>query len=243
MPCSPPSARAYPPRVEAQEGEPDGGQPAHRRRHRPLYGVGKKYRKAVVKTDEQIKRFVKQQKKLGLWSRTVMFIVSDHSMATNERKTSLTEVFTAAGIPSSSYLIVAERRDQLRVSGRALVARPQRPAAPDAAGSAGRRPGTRDRRALYRDPNPLDGDTVNTLDAVHPGWHLAGPRTGDLVVTQTAGGAFTDPINPWPAATVGRARPTTCSQSPAAGRASRRTVHSPGSRAPVRRHGTQPDPG
>ena len=58
------------------------------------------------RADEQIKRFVRQQKKLDLWSRTVMFIVSDHSMATNERKTSLTEIFTAAGIPTSSYLIV-----------------------------------------------------------------------------------------------------------------------------------------
>ena len=160
------------------------------------YGVGKKYRKAVVKADEQIKRFVKQQKKLGLWSRTVMFIVSDHSMATNERKTSLTEVFTAAGIPSSSYLIVQnggtnfvylaepsspERNDLLRQMRQAALA------ADPALGID---------EALYRDPNPLDGDTVNTLDAVHPGWHLAGPRTGDLVVTQTAGGAFTDPINP-----------------------------------------------
>ena len=50
--------------------------------------------------------------------------------------------------------------------------------------------------ALYRDPNPLDGDAANTLDTVHPGWRLAGPRTGDLVVTQGVGGAFTDPINP-----------------------------------------------
>jgi len=160
------------------------------------YGAGKKYRKAIVRADEQIKRFVKQQKKLDLWSRTVMFVVSDHSMATNERKTSLTEIFTAAGIPSSSYLIVqnggtdfvyladpnaADRNDQLRRMRQAAVSAD---------------PSFGIDEALYRDPNPLDGDAANTLDAVHPDWHLAGPRTGDLVVTQSAGGAFTDPVNP-----------------------------------------------
>jgi predicted AlkP superfamily pyrophosphatase or phosphodiesterase len=160
------------------------------------YGVGKRYRKAVARADEQIKRFVRQQKKLDLWSRTVMFVVSDHSMATNERKTSLTEIFTAAGIPSTSYLIVqnggtdfvyladptsADRNDLLRRMRQAALA------ADPAFGID---------EALYRDPNPLDGDTANTLTTVHPAWHLAGPRTGDLVVTQSAGGAFTDPINP-----------------------------------------------
>ena len=47
--------------------------------------------------------------------------------------------------------------------------------------------------ALYREPNPADGGAANTLDGVHPGWHLAGARTGDLVVTHDSGGAFSDP--------------------------------------------------
>jgi hypothetical protein len=106
-PCSRRCARASPPRAGKRKKAnltvvnlPTVDVTGH------SYGVGKKYRKAVVRADEQIKRFVRQQKKLDLWSRTVMFIVSDHSMATNERKTSLTEIFTAAGIPTSSYLIV-----------------------------------------------------------------------------------------------------------------------------------------
>jgi hypothetical protein len=47
--------------------------------------------------------------------------------------------------------------------------------------------------ALYREPNPADGGTANTLAGAHPAWHLDGVRTGDLVVTHTPGGAFSDP--------------------------------------------------
>ena len=47
--------------------------------------------------------------------------------------------------------------------------------------------------ALYREPNPLDGGIAHTLDSVHPGWRIAGPRTGDLFVTHNAGGAFNEP--------------------------------------------------
>ena len=37
--------------------------------------------------------------------------------------------------------------------------------------------------ALYREPNPEDGGDAHTLDGAHPGWRLAGGRTGDLFVT------------------------------------------------------------
>ena len=47
--------------------------------------------------------------------------------------------------------------------------------------------------ALYREPNPTDGDTANTVDGAHPGWHAAGERSGDLLVTHASGGAFSDP--------------------------------------------------
>ncbi len=52
--------------------------------------------------------------------------------------------------------------------------------------------------ALYRLPNGADGGTAHTLGAVHPGWRIAGERSGDLFVTHTAAGAFSDPANPLP---------------------------------------------
>ncbi len=160
------------------------------------YGTGKRYRKAIAAADGQLKRFVRQQKKLGLWSRTVMLILSDHSMATTPRKTSLTELFVAAGIPKERFLVVQN-------GGTDLVYLTDR-TAPDrfallqqmraAALSGGTTSGIDE--ALYREPNLLDGGDTYTLDAVHPDWHLNGERTGDLVVTQLPNGAFNDPVNP-----------------------------------------------
>ena len=42
-------------------------------------------------------------------------------------------------------------------------------------------------------PNPADGGPEHALDAVHPGWRIAGERTGDLFVTHVEGGAFNEP--------------------------------------------------
>jgi predicted AlkP superfamily pyrophosphatase or phosphodiesterase len=155
------------------------------------YGAGSRYRKAATAGDAQIQRFVRQQKRLGLWQRTVLFVVSDHSMATNERKVSLTAGFEAAGIPRDSYVIVQNGgTNQVYLTDRtsperfALLQRLRQAAlATDGVDEA-----------LYREANPLDPG--HDLRAVHPEWHLAGERTGDLVVTQAAGGAFTDPSNP-----------------------------------------------
>ena len=49
--------------------------------------------------------------------------------------------------------------------------------------------------AWYREPNPADGGSANTLAARHPAWHLSGgDRVGDLVVTAVApDGAFNEP--------------------------------------------------
>ncbi len=157
------------------------------------YGAGSKYRKAASAADKQLARFVKQQKKLGLWSRTVMFLVSDHSMDTTPEKVTLRDVLIAAGIPATSFIIVQNGgTDMVYLADRTspdrfdLLQR-MRAAALAASGID---------EALYREPNPADGDAANTLDGVHPGWHLAGERTGDLVVTHGVGGAFSDPINP-----------------------------------------------
>ena len=159
-----------------------------------LYGVGKKYKKAVASADGLIKSFVRQQKKLGLWSRTVMFVVSDHSMGNIPRKTSLTDIFTDAGIPEDDFVVVQNGgTDFVYLTDRASpdrfdLLRRMRQAAVSASPTAGTD------EALYREPNPLDGDTAHTLDGTHPDWHLAGDRSGDLVVTQLPGGSFTDPV-------------------------------------------------
>lgn len=160
------------------------------------YGVGKKYNKAAKAADRQIQRFVKQQKKLGLWSRTVLFVVSDHSMATTGRKTSLTDQLIAGGIPKESFIVVPNGgTDMVYLTDRTspdrfeLLRRMRAAALSDTAT-------TGIDEALYREVNPLDGADANTLDATHPQWRLTGDRTGDLVVTQWPGGAFTDPINP-----------------------------------------------
>lgn len=68
-------------------------------------GRGGAYDEAVRQFDVELRRFVDQQKQLGLWERTVMLVISDHSIESTPGKTSLAQRFGAAGIPSSSYKI------------------------------------------------------------------------------------------------------------------------------------------
>lgn len=161
-----------------------------------LNGVGKDYNKAAVAADAQLKRFVRQQKKLGLWSRTVMFVVSDHSMGTTARKTSLKEMLIAAGIPEDSFVVADNGGSEMiyladRTSpDRFALLQKMR----EVTLSGGTTTGIDE--ALYREANPLDGGDANTVDAVHPAWRLGGERTGDLIVTQRPGGAFAEPVDP-----------------------------------------------
>ena len=84
-------------------------------------GTGSAYDTALARADDEIERFVNNQKQLGLWSRTAMIVLSDHSMDTTPEKTSLTRCFEGARIDSEDYLIVqngsaalvylADRRD------------------------------------------------------------------------------------------------------------------------------------
>lgn len=148
------------------------------------------YDQAIAMADAQIARFVAEQKRLGLWRRTVMFLVSDHAMDTTPSKSSLRGAFTLAGIPQDEVLVVQNGSvDMVYLADRT---RPDRDAflkrlRDVAVGVTGVD------EALYRQPNPLDGGSANTLEARHPGWRIAGPRTGDLFVTQRTGGAFNEP--------------------------------------------------
>jgi predicted AlkP superfamily pyrophosphatase or phosphodiesterase len=167
-------------------------------------GAGSVYDEAIALADAQIRRFVEAQRELGLWgSRTVLLLVSDHSMDTTPEKTSLAERFRAAGIPSESYTVVqngsaslvylSDRTDP----GRFELLKRMREASLGTGNATAQVTGAGPvSEALYREPNPADGGAANTLDAVHPAWRLARPRAGDLVVTHAAGGAFSDPLNP-----------------------------------------------
>ncbi len=163
------------------------------------FGAGPAYDQAIAMADAQLRRFVDQQKQLGLWQRTVMVALSDHSMDTTPEKFSLDQRFRAAGISSSSYRIVQN-------GSAALVYLTDR-ASPDrftllkrlreaAIGPSGvmRLPGVME--ALYREDNPADGGATNTIGGVHPEWRIAGDRTGDLLVSADTASAFSDPINP-----------------------------------------------
>ncbi len=164
-------------------------------------GTGPAYDQAISMADAQLERFVESQKRKGLWGRTAMLVLSDHSMDSTPEKTSLGQRFTAAGIPSGAYEIVqngsaalvylANRQDPARFD----LLRRLRMAAegPEAALGLGGSPVI---EALYREDNPVDGGAANTVRAKHPGWRLDGDRIGDLVVTHRPGGAFNDPINP-----------------------------------------------
>ena len=148
------------------------------------------YDQAIGLADAQIERFVGRLKELGLWQRSVVFLVSDHSMDTTLSKRSLRVAFNAGGVPDSEVLVVQNGSvDMVYLADRArkdrdAVLKRLREIALAQEGVD---------EALYRLPNAADGGAANTLDAKHPGWRIAGPRTGDLLVTHVKGGAFNEP--------------------------------------------------
>lgn len=148
------------------------------------------YDQAIALADAQLERFVGTLQRRGLWARSVLFVVSDHTMDTTMGKTSMSEAFgsDADGTAivqngSVDMVYLANRADPNRFAKLKTL----REKALATAGVD---------EALYREPNPLDGGTANTLDGAHPGWRIGGERTGDLFITHAVGGAFSDPANP-----------------------------------------------
>ena len=160
--------------------------------HKKGTGTGE-YDQAIGAADVQVKRLVDELKARGEWSRTTLILLSDHSMDTTPRLTNLTKRLSAAkGVRSKDFLTVLNGSADMvylanRKSSRRHVLLKRMRAA------ALRTPGVVE--ALYRRPNPADGGRRHTLRAVHPGWRLDGPRTGDLFVTDRSGGAFAEPDN------------------------------------------------
>lgn len=162
------------------------------------------YDAALLAADLEIQRFVENQKKLGIWKRTVLMIVSDHSMDDTPQldKVSVRDALQAGGIPESAYTVVGNgsaahvylnnRRDPGRHE---LLMRMRR--------TLSGVPGIDE--ALYRRKNPLDGRRRHTMARRHPDWGLGGHRSGDIVVTTRPGIGVLDtseansfPFNPLP---------------------------------------------
>jgi predicted AlkP superfamily pyrophosphatase or phosphodiesterase len=149
------------------------------------------YDQAIALMDTELQRFVANQKARGLWERTIMFVVSDHSMDTTlSSRPSLRQAFTLGGIPPNQVVVVQNGSvDMVYLADRQ---RPDRDAFLKRLRELSLQAANVD-EALYRLPNAADGGAANTLDTVHPAWNIAGPRTGDLLVTQLEGGAFNEP--------------------------------------------------
>lgn len=149
------------------------------------------YNDAIGMADTEIKRFIANQKALGLWRRTLMMIVSDHSMDDTPliNKVSIADSLVAGGIAaerfevvgngSAAHVYLTERR--ARGAG-ALLERMR--------GVLTAVPGVDD--VLYRRRNPADGGNRFALRRARPGWGLAGPRAGDIVLTTSPGIAVRD---------------------------------------------------
>lgn len=152
--------------------------------------VNNLYDLAISQADDEVERLVSELRSRGEWERTVMILLSDHSMDTTLAKTALTSRFEQDGIPEDSFLAIGKSSvDTIYLADRTSpsrfeLLRRMRASALQSQNVA---------EALYREPNPVDGGSAHTLDGVHPGWHAAGPRSPDLFVTHVPGGSFADP--------------------------------------------------
>ncbi len=146
------------------------------------------YDQAIALADDEIERLVDTLRAEGIWDRSVLFLVSDHSMDTAPLKVEPSQVFSDAGIPDNAYLPVngsngsvelvylADRKDP----GRHELLKRMRDAIIAETGVG---------EAYYRRPNPADGGRQHT----RKGWHVGGARGGDLFITSAPGYAFSDP--------------------------------------------------
>jgi predicted AlkP superfamily pyrophosphatase or phosphodiesterase len=156
-------------------------------------GAREAYEAQILRTDRQLQAFVENQKERGLWQRTIIFFVSDHSMdstppnlGTNSLERAFGEDADAVEVVLNGSVDMVYLKDRDRPDRHALLKRLRDKAVAQ---------GFVD-EALYRLPNPVDGGDRFTLDAVHPGWHIAGERTGDLLVTAKTMQSFGEPVNP-----------------------------------------------
>ncbi len=154
-----------------------------------FFGRGPAYDQAVALADDEIERLVATLQALGEWERTVLIVLSDHSIDSTPTKVNLESGIEGAGVPEDSfeavmgdngmaahiYLADRESPDRfalLKQIRDAVVAN------------------SNVNDALYREPNPADGGQANTIAGARPEWRVEGERSGDLFVTAKPGALF-----------------------------------------------------
>jgi hypothetical protein len=156
-----------------------------------VFGMGSSYDEAIALADDEIARLVGELRSRGEWERTVLVLLSDHSVDTIVRRVDLASLFADAGIPerdvrivhplgvSVAHVYLADRESPDRF---ALLQRMRAAAlsSPDVA------------EALYRESNPMDGGVLRTVGFAHPDWHASHARSGDLLVLPAPGASFSD---------------------------------------------------
>lgn len=147
------------------------------------------YDAAIGLADDEIERLVETLEGEGIWERSVLVVLSDHSMDTTPQKIDLSGVFEGDGIDAGEFVAVDNGGADLiyladrRADDRHALLKRMRSLATGTAGVD---------EVLYRKPNPRDGGRKHALDRGHPGWHSAGRRSGDLFVTAEEGYAFSE---------------------------------------------------
>ena len=162
-------------------------------------GTGPVYDTAIGQADDEVERLVTTLRARGEWERTVLILVSDHSMDTTSSKVSLTEALTGAGVAETEFVALnnegsidfvyladrnsPDRFELLKRMREIIIAQP---------GVA---------EVFYREPNPEDGGKAHTLPRTHRAWRSLGERSGDIFVTAEPGVGFGEPSassNPLP---------------------------------------------
>lgn len=154
-------------------------------------GRGLFYDQAVTMADGEIRRLVTQLRARGEWERSVLILVSDHSMDSTADRVSPADRFSDAGIPDSAYVEVPDGSASLiyladrTAAERFALLKKMRDALVGTSGID---------EVLYREANPEDGGAQYSVDRVHPDWRLSGERVGDLIVTTASGTGFDEGV-------------------------------------------------
>src|SRR5206468_3861797 len=157
---------------------------------------GPEYVRAVAGADAAVGRLLDDLHARGRWDRSVVIVTADHGMSavgpTPERPhpvISLEPVLRREAVRGVTVVADGgvEHVYAERVAAGAAAAGDAAETLARVAALARAAPGVAE--VLARLPVP----DVPTLGAVHPGWHLDHPRTGDLLLVAAPGYQFVDP--------------------------------------------------